>query len=56
MPILSDALRIKAAEGFSYWDSAIVAAASTLGCHTLYTEDMRHGREIEGVKIVNPFL
>jgi predicted nucleic acid-binding protein len=53
--ILSAALEIKAAHGFSYWDSAIIAAARALGCRELYTEDMSHGRRIDGVVIVNPF-
>ncbi|MBV8089836.1 MAG: PIN domain-containing protein [Alphaproteobacteria bacterium] len=55
LSILNSALEIKAAHGFSYWDSAIVAAARALGCRELYSEDMNHGREIEGVVIVNPF-
>jgi predicted nucleic acid-binding protein len=54
-PILRAALEIKAAHGFSYWDSAIIAAARALGCRELYSEDMSHGREIDGVIIVNPF-
>ncbi len=54
--ILTAALRIKAAHGFSYWDSTIIAAAVALGCRELYSEDMSHGREIEGVRIINPFL
>ncbi len=53
--VLTLALDLKVAHGFSYWDSAIIAAAKTLGCRTLYSEDMAHGREIEGVLIVNPF-
>jgi predicted nucleic acid-binding protein len=53
--VLEAALEIKAAYGFSYWDSAIIAAARALGCRRLYSEDMSHGREIEGVTIVNPF-
>jgi predicted nucleic acid-binding protein len=53
--ILSAALEIKAAHGFSYWDSAIIAAARALGCRELYTEDMSHGRRIDGMVIVNPF-
>ena len=28
---------------------------TALGCRELYTEDMSHGREVEGVLIVNPF-
>jgi len=55
LSILSGALEIKAAHGFSYWDSAIVAAARALGCSTLYSEDLSHGREVEGITIINPF-
>jgi predicted nucleic acid-binding protein len=54
LSILSAALEIKAAHGFSYWDSAIIAAARALGCRSLYSEDMADGRRIEGVVIVNP--
>ena len=53
--ILTQALELKAKHGFSYWDSAIIAAARALGCSELYSEDMSHGREVEGVLIVNPF-
>jgi predicted nucleic acid-binding protein len=55
LTILTGALEIKAAHGFSYWDSAIIAAARALGCRELYSEDMSHGREVEGVTILNPF-
>ena len=53
--VMSDALDIKAAAGLSYWDAAIVAAAKALGCRELFSEDMVHGRDIGGVRIVNPF-
>ncbi|MGP0057749.1 MAG: PIN domain-containing protein [Beijerinckiaceae bacterium] len=56
LQILERALQIKLAHGFSYWDSAIIAAAAALGCQTLYSEDMSHGRHIEGVMICNPFI
>src|SRR5579863_947298 len=55
VPIMSGAIEIKAAHRLSYWDAAIVAAARALGCRELYSEDMRHGRQIEGVTIINPF-
>ena len=55
LAILTSALEIKAAHGFSYWDSAIIAAARALGCRELYSEDMSHRREVEGVTIINPF-
>jgi predicted nucleic acid-binding protein len=53
--VLTQALAIKADHGFSYWDSAIIAAARAVGCRELYSEDMAHGREVEGVVIINPF-
>jgi len=40
----------------SYWDAAIIAAAQELGCHTLYSEDLSHGQNYDGVKVINPFL
>ncbi len=40
----------------SYWDAAILAAAKELGCHTLYSEDLNHGQNYEGVTVINPFL
>ena len=55
LALLSSALEIKQSSGFSYWDSAIIAAARALGCRELYSEDMSHGREIDGVVIVDPF-
>jgi len=54
--ILTRALAIKADSGYSYWDSAILAAAIALGCRTVYSEDMTHGREVDGVQVFNPFL
>jgi predicted nucleic acid-binding protein len=55
VPVMIGALEIKTAHGLAYWDSAIVAAARALGCCELYSEDMAHGREIEGVRIIDPF-
>lgn len=55
LALLYNALEIKARHGFSYWDSAVIAAARALGCRELYTEDLAHGRQVEGVAIVDPF-
>ena len=55
LSMLASALEIKAAYGFSYWDSGVIAAARALGCRELYSEDMSHGREVEGITIINPF-
>jgi len=40
---------------FSFWDSIIIASAIFGNSKILYSEDMQDGREIEGVRIVNPF-
>jgi predicted nucleic acid-binding protein len=55
MLVLNAALQIRKAYGFSYWDSAIVAAARTLGCDRLYTEDLNHGQMVEGLAVMDPF-
>ena len=41
--------------GFSFWDALVVRAAKQAGCGVLYSEDMQGMREIDGVRIVNPF-
>jgi predicted nucleic acid-binding protein len=53
--ILNAALRIRRAHGFSFWDSAIVAAALALGCDRVYTEDLTHGQVVDGLTIIDPF-
>jgi predicted nucleic acid-binding protein len=52
---LRSALAIKAAYRFSYWDSAVIAAARAAGCSELFTENLSHGQIVEGVRITNPF-
>lgn len=43
--------------GFSFWDALIVEAALTAGARVLYSEDMQHGRVIDGrLTLCNPFL
>ena len=41
---------------FSFYDALIVAAALSGHCGTLFSEDMQHGRAINGLTITNPFL
>ena len=55
LSLLRGALEIKRRHRLSYWDAAIVEAARLLECETLLSEDLAHGRDYEGVKIVNPF-
>lgn len=39
----------------SYWDACVLAAAMELGCHTVYSEDMQHEQQYDGVRVLNPF-
>jgi predicted nucleic acid-binding protein len=41
--------------GFSFWDAFLVRAAKEASCKVLFSEDMQGTREIDGVKIINPF-
>jgi predicted nucleic acid-binding protein len=40
---------------FSFWDALVLRAAKQAGCTVLFSEDMQDTREIDGVRIVNPF-
>lgn len=50
------AMQISKKTQFSYWDSLILAMAVDTGCSVLYSEDLNIGQEIEGVRIINPFV
>jgi len=52
---VTSALEIHQAHGFSYGDSAIIAAAQALGCRQLLSEDMSHGRRVGDLAILDPF-
>ncbi|QDW36169.1 PIN domain-containing protein [Bradyrhizobium sp. KBS0727] len=49
------ALALAGEHGLSFYDALIVASAIEAGCHTLYSEDMQHGRTIGALTIRNPF-
>lgn len=53
--VLRKAWTIRNRQGFSIWDSQIVAAALEAGCTVLYTEDLQHGQQIDSLSIINPF-
>jgi predicted nucleic acid-binding protein len=42
--------------GFSFWDALVLRSAQQSGCRVLLSEDFQHGREIDGLTVVNPFL
>ena len=39
----------------SIWDALIVQSAVESACTVLLTEDLTHGEEIDGVRVVDPF-
>ena len=40
---------------YGLYDSLIITAALNAGCDTLYSEDLQHGQQIDGLVIKNPF-
>ena len=53
--LFNRAVAIAERYGIRYYDAAILAAAQELGAVILYTEDLSHGQDYGGVKVVNPF-
>jgi len=41
---------------YSFYDSLIITSAINAGANILYSEDMQHGRTIQHLKIINPFI
>ena len=52
----TDAVALARSNGFSFYDSLIVASALEAGCDILLTEDLQAGRRIAGLTVVNPFI
>ena len=53
--ILERAWHVQDGNSVSWWDAVIVAAAQSLGCSMLLTEDLQHGHAFGEVRVVNPF-
>jgi predicted nucleic acid-binding protein len=41
--------------GINFWDALIVRSAQQAGCNVVFSENMQGAREIDGVKVMNPF-
>ncbi len=50
------ALLVQQQTGFAFYDALVVTAGLETRCQILLSEDMQHGRVIEGMIIRNPFL
>ena len=54
--LFTRATGIRTRFGVSYWDAAILAAAKLMGCEAVYSEDLGHDQDYDGVMVINPFL
>ena len=52
---LRDAVAAARRHGLAFWDAMLWATVRAAGCRVLFTEDLQDGRELEGVRFVNPF-
>ena len=55
LDVFRSAVEVSRRFGLSYWDGAILAAARSLGCDAVYSEDMSAGQDYGGLTVVNPF-
>lgn len=55
-PTIETAWAVESRFGLHYWDALMIAAAQQQGCTLLLSEDLQHEQQIDGVRIVNPFL
>jgi len=54
--LMAGAIDLHVLHSFSFYDALILQAAIVSGCQQLLSEDMQHGANFGGVRIVNPFL
>jgi predicted nucleic acid-binding protein len=40
----------------NWWDCLIVAAARISECDYLLTEDLNHGQDLDGLRVIDPFV
>lgn len=55
LPLMRHALQLKSRYGIAYWDAAVIAGARRLGASILVSEDLAHGQDYSGVRVLNPF-
>jgi predicted nucleic acid-binding protein len=54
--VLEGSFALRERFSLSHWDSLLIAACQEAAVTCLYSEDMQHGADYDGVKIVNPFV
>lgn len=53
--LIRRAITLSQGAGIAFWDSLIVEAARRAKASILYTEDLQHGRDFDGLMVENPF-
>ncbi len=56
LDLYQNALDILQQTGYSFYDSLMIAGALRGGCTILYSEDLRDSHQVNGLKILNPFV
>jgi predicted nucleic acid-binding protein len=54
--VLEISFQLQSRFSLSHWDSLLIAACQDAAVERLYSEDMQHGANYDGVIIINPFL
>ena len=54
--IIESGWRLQDRYQLSFWDALIVAAAKSIGCGYLLTEDLQTNQDLDGVIVISPFL
>lgn len=55
LSLMRHALQLKNRYRIAYWDAAVIAGARRLGASVLVSEDLAHGQDYGGVRVLNPF-
>jgi predicted nucleic acid-binding protein len=56
MTVQLEASMLRETHSLSFWDSLIIASALAADADVLYSEDMQHGLEVAGMRIINPLV
>ncbi len=52
--LIRRAIEIRSSYNISFWDSCIISAAESVGCDSIFSEDLNAGQYYSGIKVVNP--
>jgi predicted nucleic acid-binding protein len=53
---MSTAVRWQVQARLGFWDGLMLATLREAGCTALLSEDLQHGADYDGVRVLNPFL